>query len=281
MICTKCQKTKEVSEFSPSKKHRNGRFPWCKACKNAYQKKYINGVPKEERQRRAKAWKAKRDSDKEARARYLSKSTIYSLKSRYGITPHQVIELAAYQGEVCAICSTPPDVTRKRGGLHVDHDHTTKQVRGLLREKCNQGLGFFRDDIDLMEAAIKYCTDPPARKVEFTKPLPKPDLSVGERNPAKQEILDLVCKSCGHTFQRKAKDEFAHRSRGKEGPFCSQGCSGTWAQSQQEVRGLVHGTTNGYTYYKCRCSKCKKAHTEAERVRRERKKKNTNVMRGK
>ena len=68
--------------------------------------------------------------------------------------------LLAKQGGVCVICGkaetafdTRQNVLRK---LSVDHDHATGRVRGLLCQRCNQGLGHFRDDIDLMQSAILY-----------------------------------------------------------------------------------------------------------------------------
>lgn len=53
-------------------------------------------------------------------------------------------------GARCWICGTidPP--------FHVDHDHNSGLVRGLLCAGCNYGLGWFRDDPIRMQQAIKY-----------------------------------------------------------------------------------------------------------------------------
>lgn len=56
------------------------------------------------------------------------------------------------QNGVCAICLKPPTVK----ALCVDHSHDTGTVRGLLCDKCNQGLGRFDDDPTMLEAAIQY-----------------------------------------------------------------------------------------------------------------------------
>src|SRR5712692_4290441 len=55
--------------------------------------------------------------------------------ARFGLTPMQFADMLAAQGARCAICRAP-----EAGGgrdWHVDHDHATKTVRGLLCLRCN------------------------------------------------------------------------------------------------------------------------------------------------
>jgi Recombination endonuclease VII len=55
------------------------------------------------------------------------------------------------QNGVCAVCKLP-----SRRTLCVDHCHATRQVRGLLCDKCNTALGLLGDDSDRMRAAGAY-----------------------------------------------------------------------------------------------------------------------------
>jgi len=73
-------------------------------------------------------------------------------KREYGLTVEQVAEMRAGG---CAICRAPNGGGR-HGQLHIDHDHVTGRVRGALCDGCNLGLGKFRDDPALLEAAIRY-----------------------------------------------------------------------------------------------------------------------------
>lgn len=59
------------------------------------------------------------------------------------------------QGGRCAICKEIPEVGRGKG-FHVDHDHVTNQIRGLLCHHCNVGLGHFKENPALLQAALSY-----------------------------------------------------------------------------------------------------------------------------
>ena len=49
----------------------------------------------------------------------------------------------------CTICGD-------EGDLVVDHDHQKNTIRGIICNKCNKGLGLFRDNPDLLEYARIY-----------------------------------------------------------------------------------------------------------------------------
>jgi hypothetical protein len=68
-----------------------------------------------------------------------------------GITKEQYNEMVAKQGGACAICH---NVTGRT--LHLDHDHKTNAVRGLLCESCNLAIGKLRDNPDVIRRAAEY-----------------------------------------------------------------------------------------------------------------------------
>jgi hypothetical protein len=71
----------------------------------------------------------------------------------YGITSECVEELREAQGNLCAICREP---LANGQFCHVDHDHTSGRVRGVLCNRCNTGLGKFLDDAGLLRKAAHY-----------------------------------------------------------------------------------------------------------------------------
>lgn len=98
---------------------------------------------------RNKAW---REANPEAHKRNI---LIQHLKKRFGITIEQYEEMLQRQQNTCAICKQPSKNARR---LDIDHCHKTGQVRGLLCNDCNTGLGRFRESLTSLQNAIDYLT---------------------------------------------------------------------------------------------------------------------------
>lgn len=69
------------------------------------------------------------------------------------------------QGGVCAICKTASPTHKNK--WHVDHDHQTGMVRGIVCGHCNAGLGYFRDSVESLRSAIEYLTGDLQQAREF------------------------------------------------------------------------------------------------------------------
>jgi hypothetical protein len=81
----------------------------------------------------------------------------------YGITLEQYDMLLAYQGGCCAICRRPAASVPTR--LNVDHDHKTRQVRGLLCPWCNhKRLPAMHDNVEYAANLTAYLARPPAER---------------------------------------------------------------------------------------------------------------------
>lgn len=72
---------------------------------------------------------------------------------RYGLTLNEYKALLETCSGKCWICGDRPEDPRN---FHIDHNHETNEVRGLLCIGCNVGLGAFRDDPSLLSRAIDY-----------------------------------------------------------------------------------------------------------------------------
>ena len=69
----------------------------------------------------------------------------------FGLTFDEYQTKVAAQNGLCAICGC---ASPKR--LHVDHNHTTEQIRGLLCGRCNRVLGSIEESEPLALALVSY-----------------------------------------------------------------------------------------------------------------------------
>lgn len=80
------------------------------------------------------------------------------LKAKYGITINDYNRMFVLQGGKCWICQKlgKLDGRGRKGRLHVDHDHATGKVRGLLCYACNGLLGLAGDNPEVLARAQEY-----------------------------------------------------------------------------------------------------------------------------
>lgn len=146
-ICTTCGIEKPVSAFHRNRTQADGLHNQCKECKGdssrrSYQKNREKVLVKQAKYA--------------ANNRHVNRSA--SLRRKYGISLEQYEAMYRAQGGRCALCGAkrPLYGTPKNRALNVDHDHKTGKIRQLLCRLCNVGLGAFKDNPDLLRAAIRY-----------------------------------------------------------------------------------------------------------------------------
>jgi len=115
-----------------SKGHSAGRAAVCKPCQAAYSAEWYQ----------------------QNKERMKERMRINAYMRQYGITVEEYEILLAEQNNGCAICKAPTGADGKR--LAVDHNHETGEVRGLLCDNCNTGLGMFKDNPSLLAISINY-----------------------------------------------------------------------------------------------------------------------------
>ena len=133
------------------------------------QKYYAEYYPKN-KHRKKEYLERNKDYIRERSKKYRETSPVYAahqkrrcsmnerLKYTFGITESDYYKMLNNQNGVCAICKNPETkiIKDKVQRLSVDHCHTSGKIRGLLCDKCNHGLGMFRDNTEYMLSAIQY-----------------------------------------------------------------------------------------------------------------------------
>lgn len=133
--CSKCKQNKlATSEFFPlHKKTIDGLSSWCRSCNVAYTKEWKNNNKVREKQNRRNI----------------------GLKV-YGLTQEQYNLMLNQQNGKCKICNAAEVGSNRCSNFYIDHCHNTGKVRGLLCHSCNFGIGYFKDNIELLNKAINY-----------------------------------------------------------------------------------------------------------------------------
>jgi hypothetical protein len=174
-ICGKCKIEKSIERFAKSSNRKDGYDYQCKDCTREWRKnhkEYIDRKRKEWHDAHPdkiklahKRW-AKKNRDKilkhnkKIRAEHPERARKHHLKFAFGITLDDYNKMFQEQNGVCAICGQPETKIDKQKNklrvLSVDHNHTTGQIRGLLCDRCNLGIAFFKDNAEILLNASMY-----------------------------------------------------------------------------------------------------------------------------
>jgi hypothetical protein len=126
--CSNCKEELPPENFGKHKRTWDGLQAYCKPCKTVVQRRYA------------------RPSDK-------TNTKNRDLMRLYGITLAEFNEMVARQGGTCSIS------TCDRPATHVDHNHDTGQVRGVLCNQHNAALGLAGDCPVHLRAMAQYLED--------------------------------------------------------------------------------------------------------------------------
>jgi hypothetical protein len=153
--CTKCGEIKEETESYAAKGTKDGLRVDCKACHIARRKAWY-AANREKAIAHVKRWQQENpDRLREYRLknrdnRPLQMRTLH-LRSTFGMTVEEYSAMLAAQRGGRAVCGDQREDGRS---LYIDHDEDG--VRGILCVRCNNGLGQFKDDPELLHVAADY-----------------------------------------------------------------------------------------------------------------------------
>jgi hypothetical protein len=173
--CGACGETKPLEAFGRDRSRPDGLLWRCKDCgrepNQAASARYrltrrddpdflkrrralaARSASKPENRERRRAYHAQYYSDPENRKRKLAGDR----RRLYGITDDEYERLVAEQGGGCGGCGERwPGWDAPGPAWHVDHDHATGAVRGVLCASCNIAAGHLRDDPDRALGLARY-----------------------------------------------------------------------------------------------------------------------------
>lgn len=140
--CCTCKNSKPLTDFGKNKSTKDGLNKRCKTCHNSSSSRYYE-----------------LNTSKHRALVNANNVRLYwpDLSKDEALKQYETLVLS--QNNQCAICKIDLSQFEKRP--HIDHNHKTGQVRGLLCSNCNRGLGYLKDSMDVLQSAIEYLKNSP------------------------------------------------------------------------------------------------------------------------
>lgn len=171
--CCRCAVAKPLDEFHRDKTKRDGHAGMCKACACAntreWNRAHDDPAARAERNRLKQIWRsdparleARNRREREAARKWREAQDPEKLhryfqehwrRHVYGLKPGEFERMLVEQDGRCLICKA---VFEGKRTPHIDHDHDSGRVRGLLCRSCNTGIGFLDEDPGRLERAARY-----------------------------------------------------------------------------------------------------------------------------
>ena len=145
LICTKCGYVGPEKDWVSDPRRSTGRMSECRTCSNKRKAASRLRHLEKNREKGRKGYWANREQRLD-----------YCRFRNYGVTPEQYHSMIEKQRNRCAICGTDRAKPNVESKWHVDHDHTTGTVRGLLCYKCNSVLGYANNSPTVLIKAAEY-----------------------------------------------------------------------------------------------------------------------------
>lgn len=160
--CGRCRVEKQADRFSNDSTRPDGKFPWCMECQSRYMTErrwqdpegLLNGhlcplcdtpVRGHPNRRFCSAY---------------CKERVNSLRNRFHLEVSQYRELVDAANGHCPICNEAVQV------WHVDHNHRTGRVTGVICGSCNVGpVANTFHDIEFVKSLLSYLENPPADRL--------------------------------------------------------------------------------------------------------------------
>lgn len=157
--CKKCKKVKAASSFVNDSSRVDGKFPWCVDC---------------QRDATASSWFQNPDDELNGyvcplddtpvrghkNRRFCSsycKNRVASLRKNFGLTVEQYRAMVDATGGRCPLC------LNRVHTWHVDHDHKTRKIMGVVCAACNVGaLASTYHDLAYARRVVAFLENSPA-----------------------------------------------------------------------------------------------------------------------
>lgn len=158
--CTHADCSNKMHAKTLCRKHYNQRL-WEERKKQGYKSQYYkNNKDAVKLQQQEYYKKNKSEINDKNRLRYAKNkeaAAAYHRQTKYNVTTEQFNAMLSEQQNKCCICHKSfQDLSQK--ARHIDHNHKTGQVRGILCTNCNTLLGHAKDSINILNSAINYLT---------------------------------------------------------------------------------------------------------------------------